>query len=513
MFQAGWSLCFLAQAVAAGQLHDQTAFKAAGVSAPRGPAPLSDVPDEELLADGERAENTTHLLKPKIPPEGLALLKEDLQWLRDIMFPAVGVPFFPWTLVSFCLSWLTVLASAGLARSLLSDRQLSPSKSVDDFQEPGESMDVQAEEPGEEAPGVPPPKRDPEVTNPVLLQRATEKEEQAQRRAVHIRKAQKDYGDVFGCSALHVAAHNGMVLTRPDATEPNLRDRNKVAPSSSLLSIRTLAESYPRDFDQLATSRQIWGIQGDGRAFLCISILLRPYHKLQKQEAVPSKLIGWESTSGMKNAGVAKFQELPPSAGTPACRVTVQMSLKTPSLLRRVFQSRRLSSMAESAIGKDLATFREVLLARKALASACAVVLERPKVNSTYKDNLGRCELLVWQDGRLEFELNGLGTSDNTRKMLEDCSTAIKEFGDSVQCTALIDMRRGIGCSPLAVPGIVNFLQKDGGRILHTAVLGPRPLMALAQMISRLAKQSGVAFFFDRQEAERWCAEPVQQVR
>eukprot|EP00439_Symbiodinium_sp_Y106_P074025 s986_g14.t1 len=152
----------------------------------------------------------------------------------------------------------------------------------------------------------------------------------------------------------------------------------------------------------------------------------------------------------------------------------------------------------------DLATFREVVLARKALASACAVVLERPRVNSTYKDNLGRCELLVWQDGRLQFELNGLGTSDNTRKMLEDCSAAIKEFGDSVQCTALIDMRRGIGCSPLAVPSIVNFLQKDGGRILHTAVLGPRPLMALAQMISRLAKQSGVAFFFDRQEAERW---------
>mmetsp|Transcript_57746 Transcript_57746/g.135307 ORF Transcript_57746/g.135307 Transcript_57746/m.135307 type:complete len:286 (+) Transcript_57746:49-906(+) len=208
MFQAGW--CgLLAQAVAAGQLHDQTAFKAAGVSAPRGPAPLSDVPDEELLADGERAENTTCLLKPEIPPEGLALLKEDLQWLRDIMLPAVSMPLFPWTLVSFCLSWLTVLASAGLARSLLSDRQLSPSKSVDDFQEPGESREVPAEEPEEEAPDVLPPKRDPEVTNPVLLQRATEKKEQAQRRAVHIRNAQKDYGDVFGCSALHVAAHNG----------------------------------------------------------------------------------------------------------------------------------------------------------------------------------------------------------------------------------------------------------------------------------------------------------------
>jgi len=261
-----------------------------------------------------------------------------------------------------------------------------------------------------------------------------------------------------------------------------------------------LSEVEVHDNSQSST----WSFQALGFSFSWTADITRQ---------VPSKLIGWESTSGMKNAGVAKFQELPPSAGTPACRVTVQMSLRTPSLLRRVFQSRRLSSMAESAIGKDLATFREVVLARKALASACAVVLERPRVNSTYKDNLGRCELLVWQDGRLQFELNGLGTSDNTRKMLEDCSAAIKEFGDSVQCTALIDMRRGIGCSPLAVPSIVNFLQKDGGRILHTAVLGPRPLMALAQMISRLAKQSGVAFFFDRQEAERWCAEPVQQVR
>ncbi|CAE7520017.1 unnamed protein product, partial [Symbiodinium pilosum] len=247
-----------------------------------------------------------------------------------------------------------------------------------------------------------------------------------------------------------------------------------------------------------------WSLQALGFSFSWTADITRQ---------IPAKLIGWESTSGMKNAGVAKFQDLPHVSGAPACRVTVSMSLKTPSLLRRVFQSRRLSAMAESAIGKDLDTFREVVLARKATASACAVVLERPKVNNTYKDNLGKCELLVWQDGRLEIELHGLGTSDNTRKLLEECSRSITEFGDSVRCTALIDMRRGVGCSPLAVPTIVSFLQKDGGRILHTAVLGPRPLMALAQMISRLARQNGVAFFFDRQEAESWCAEPVHEVR
>jgi len=118
----------------------------------------------------------------------------------------------------------------------------------------------------------------------------------------------------------------------------------------------------------------------------------------------------------------------------------------------------------------------------------------------------------VWNDGRMEMELHGLGTSDNTRKMLEDCSRAIEEFDESIPCTALIDMRRGVGCSPLAVPTIVSFLQKDGPRVQHTAVLGPRPLMALAQMISRLARQSGVAFFFDRAEAETWCSEPMAVV-
>eukprot|EP00439_Symbiodinium_sp_Y106_P072067 s986_g13.t1 len=101
-----------------------------------------------------------------------------------------------------------------------------------------------------------------------------------------------------------------------------------------------LSEVEVHDNSQSST----WSLQALGFSFSWTADITRQ---------VPSKLIGWESTSGMKNAGVAKFQELPPSAGTPACRVTVQMSLRTPSLLRRVFQSRRLSSMAESAIGKD----------------------------------------------------------------------------------------------------------------------------------------------------------------
>ena len=50
-------------------------------------------------------------------------------------------------------------------------------------------------------------KRDPEVTNPVLLQRATEKKEQAQRRAVHIRIL-----DCLWFNILILGTFNGLVL-------------------------------------------------------------------------------------------------------------------------------------------------------------------------------------------------------------------------------------------------------------------------------------------------------------
>eukprot|EP00913_Durusdinium_trenchii_P023214 g21793.t1 len=234
---------------------------------------------------------------------------------------------------------------------------------------------------------------------------------------------------------------------------------------------------------------------------------------------VPSQLISWESTSGMKNAGIASFRPLQRVEGQAACEVEVQMSIRAPSFLRRLFQSRRLSSLAASAIGKDLAGFR------RAAASAMAG-LRTAVTNSTYKDNLGSCQVLVEHDGHIEMTLFGFGTSDSTRKLLDDCAQAMGQFEEGRRFTAVVDMTRGdlpgllgqdiqpigipfpgIGCSPLAVPTIVSFLQHHGSNISRTAVLGPRPLMALAQMISKVARQAGVAFFTDRSEANRWCAE------
>ena len=49
------------------------------------------------------------------------------------------------------------------------------------------------------------------------------------------------------------------------------------------------------------------------------------------------------------------------------------MSIRAPSFLRRIFQSRRLSALAASAIGKDLRGFRQVVLARP-LATICSAL-------------------------------------------------------------------------------------------------------------------------------------------
>lgn len=222
---------------------------------------------------------------------------------------------------------------------------------------------------------------------------------------------------------------------------------------------------------------------------------------------VPSKMISWESTSGLKNAGVASFSPNKNTMeGQTSCNVAVQMSVRAPGFLRRIFQSRRLSAMAENAIRKDLEGFRQVVLARAASGQMVSLVAP-PLSNSTYKDSLGSCQVMVESNGNIEIQVRGFGTSDNTKKLLEDCAKGIGQLDEDQRCTAVIDLSKGVGCSPLAVPTIISFLQHNGGRINRIAVLGPRPLMALAQMISKIARQPGVGFFVDRVEAEGWIAQ------
>ena len=108
----------------AGRLLYQTSFKAVSASAPRGLSPLSDVLEEELLAEGTG--DSSLPLRPEAPVQGLELLKADLVWLADTVGQLMA-DSHPSSIVSFCLAFMTALASGGLVRSLLRDRPLAPS--------------------------------------------------------------------------------------------------------------------------------------------------------------------------------------------------------------------------------------------------------------------------------------------------------------------------------------------------------------------------------------------------
>ncbi|CAJ1444983.1 unnamed protein product, partial [Effrenium voratum] len=58
-------------------------------------------------------------------------------------------------------------------------------------------------------------------------------------------------------------------------------------------------------------------------------------------------------------------------------------------------------------------------------------VMVQPITNSTYKDGLGACQVLVQPDGWIEMELRGFGTSDSTRKLLEECSDAMAKLPEA----------------------------------------------------------------------------------
>jgi len=132
-------------------------------------------------------------------------------------------------------------------------------------------------------------------------------------------------------------------------------------------------------------------------------------------------------------------------------------------------------------------------------------------MNATHQDAVGNSQIVAWKDGRIEFELFGFGTAETTENLLNDCSNAMARIDSSIKCTVLVDMRNGIGCSPLAVPCIVRFVRRKSYRLQHVAVLGPRPLMAIARMICKRTKLAGVAFFADRVDAEKWCQELPQE--
>ena len=124
-------------------------------------------------------------------------------------------------------------------------------------------------------------------------------------------------------------------------------------------------------------------------------------------------------------------------------------------------------------------------------------------LNRTRADGVGSARLVA-SVGRLDFEVFGFGSLEATEGLLEDCEEALKKMKG---CSVLVDLRQGVGCSPRAVPKIIRFVKRHQRQLEHVAVVGPRPLMALARAICRATKLQSVAFFSEKQEAEEWCEE------
>lgn len=231
------------------------------------------------------------------------------------------------------------------------------------------------------------------------------------------------------------------------------------------------------------------------------------------EEVAPAR-IAWESVDGIRNRGWATFTDVAAADGGdgPACKVRLQLAFQTPWPLERVFTHGRLSIIAEQILKQDLARFADVVThggTGKAHEARQAEVIG-PLTRSTYSDGIGSCSATLGPYGDIEVLVTGFGTSGNTQRMLEDLAHAMEELAgmdiDQVDFRALIDMTRGLGCSPLAFPIIVRFLRGSGRLIDKTAVLGPMPLMKIAQAITMMARQKGVGFFSSRQEATDWLA-------
>lgn len=172
---------------------------------------------EAEAADSLDAIDTVMKPKEKETLTGLALLYADLIWIWGLLrgsATSVSMDLCA-SLREFradFLAWLTALVSFGLTRSLLLP-MLSPAKKIIETHDEDDEDDAkEVEEKVADTKTTPVQQGGMEikldVTNPVMIQRAREQIEEAEKRAELIKNAQPDHRDVFGCTSLHLAAHN-----------------------------------------------------------------------------------------------------------------------------------------------------------------------------------------------------------------------------------------------------------------------------------------------------------------
>lgn len=177
-------------------------------------ASLNLLEAEAPEADSDARMDT--VMKPeKETLTGLALLYADLIWIWALLRGSASS-----VSMDLCaslhefradfLAWLTALVSFGLTRSLLLP-MLSPAKKIIEThdEDDAKEVDEKVADPVSTTAVQGAMEIKLDVTNPVMIQRAREQIEEAEKRAELIKNAQPDHRDVFGCTGLHLAAHNG----------------------------------------------------------------------------------------------------------------------------------------------------------------------------------------------------------------------------------------------------------------------------------------------------------------
>lgn len=216
---------------------------------------LETASDQELLAESDEEIVESSVLegrdfkradaevKPaESPVEGLALLLQDLRWVYGILLSAAArlAPFLQ-MIHSDILTWAIAFVSFSLTRSMLVPILTSNGQKVaepdcdEDEEDEDDEEEYAEEEAGSEKDQELPRKQDLAlIKEKIEKQKADEEWEELEKRKKMMNTVQKDARDVFGCTALHLAAHNCFTEDVQQLLDmgfnPNIRDKSKETP-------------------------------------------------------------------------------------------------------------------------------------------------------------------------------------------------------------------------------------------------------------------------------------------
>lgn len=163
---------------------------------------------------------------------------------------------------------------------------------------------------------------------------------------------------------------------------------------------------------------------------------------------------------------------------------------------------------ASSGVGWDQEFVRVPAAAWAGPALVPSSLRWQPVLNESHSDGLGWGRVVVSTSGYLDAQLVGFGTARITRGCVNSCVAGISLLGPrAVAMRGYFDLRSGYGCSPFAVPLLVNFLREHGERFIRIAVVAAGAPLRIAQLVAAAARFQRIRFFAAAAPARMWLEE------